>query len=103
VNEITLAAFVELLVRQSAAGLFAVFIYALVSGQIMVGRQHDTELKQLAERYEALLVEKQRQIDALQTRCDRWERIALKAVNVADAAVGTGEARREASWASEGG
>jgi hypothetical protein len=29
VNDITLAAFVELLLRQSAAGLFVVFIYAL--------------------------------------------------------------------------
>lgn len=96
-NEITLAAFVELLLRQSAAGLFVVFIYALVSGQIVIGRQHDTEVKRLQEQYEALLAEKQRQIDALQVRCDRWERIALKAVNVADAAVGTGEARREAS------
>jgi hypothetical protein len=88
---------VELLLRQSAAGLFVVFIYALVRGEIVVGRQHETEVKQLQERYEALLAEKQRQIDALQVRCDRWERIALKAVNVADAAVGTGEARREAS------
>lgn len=96
-NEITLAAFVELMLRQSAAGLFVAFVYALLKGWIVIGDQHATEVKQLQERYEALLTEKQRQIDALQVRCDRWERIALKAVNVADAAVGTGEARREAS------
>lgn len=96
-NEITLAAFVELMLRQSAAGLFVAFVYALLRGWIVVGDQHDDEMKALQERYEALLQEKQRQIDALQVRCDRWERIALKAVNVADAAVGTGETRREAS------
>lgn len=96
-NEITLAAFVEVMLRQSAAGLFVAFVYALLKGWIVIGDQHQTEVEQMQERYEALLAEKQRQIDALQVRCDRWERIALKSVNITEAVVETAEARREAS------
>ena len=96
-NDITLAAFIEIVLRQSASGLFVAFVYALLRGWIVIGDTHETEVKQLQERYEALLAEKQRQIDALQVRCDRWERIALKSVNITEAVVGTAEARREAS------
>ena len=38
-NDITLAAFVELALGQSAAGLFVVFIYALLKGWLVVGDQ----------------------------------------------------------------
>lgn len=96
-SEITLAAFVEIALRQSAAGLFVAFIYALLRGWIVIGDQHDDEIKGLQERYEALLAEKQRQIDAVTVSRDRWERIALKALNVADQTVTMVEARREAS------
>lgn len=96
-NEITLAAFVDLLVRQgSVAGLFAAFIFALLKGWIVIGDQHDTEVKQIQERYEALLAEKSRQVDTLTASRDRWERIALKALNVADQTVTLAEARKEA-------
>lgn len=83
-NDITLAAFVELALGQSAAGLFVVFIYALLKGWLVVGDQHREEAKQQAEHYEALLAEKDRQIAALTASRDRWEAIALKALNVAE-------------------
>jgi len=83
-NDITLAAFVELALGQSAAGLFVVFIYALLKGWLVVGDQHREEAKQQAEHYEALLAEKERQVTALTASRDRWERIALQALNVAE-------------------
>ncbi len=97
-NDVTLAAFVDVLLRQgSVAGLFAAFVYALLRGWIVVGDQHDDEMKQIEARYEALLQEKQRQVDALTASRDRWERIALKALNVADQTVTLAETRKEAS------
>lgn len=95
-NDMTLGVFVELLLRQSAAGLFVAFIFALLKGWIVIGDQHDDEIKQIEARYEALLAEKDRQITALTASRDRWERIALKALNVADQTVTLAEARKEA-------
>lgn len=95
-NDITLAAFMELLLRQSAAGLFVAFIFALLKGWIVIGEQHDDEIKLMEARYEALVAEKNRQIADLTTSRDRWERIALKALNVADQTVTLVEARKEA-------
>lgn len=94
--DITLAAFVELALKQGAAGLFAVFIFALLRGWVVVGDQHREEARQQAERYEALLAEKDRQIATLTASRDRWERIALQSLKVADAATGIAEQRREA-------
>ena len=48
-NEITLAAFVEVMLRQSAAGLFVAFVYALLKGWIVIGDQHQTEVEQMQE------------------------------------------------------
>ncbi len=83
-SDITLVAFVELALRQSPVGLFAVFIFALLKGWLVVGDQHNGEMRQQAERYEALLGEKERQVTALTASRDRWEAIALKALNVAE-------------------
>lgn len=95
-NDMTLGVFVELLLRQSAAGLFVAFIFALLKGWIVIGDQHDDEIKQIEARYEALLAEKDRQITALTASRDRWERIALKALNVADQSMTMVETRKEA-------
>lgn len=95
-NEITLAAFVDLLLRQSPTGLFLVFIYALLRGWLVVGDQHANEVKQVEAHYNALVAEKDRQIASLSASRDRWERIALKALNVADQTVTLVEARKEA-------
>ena len=83
-SDITLVAFVELALRQSPVGLFAVFIFALLKGWLVVGDQHNGEMRQQAERYEALLAEKERQVTVLTASRDRWEAIALKALNVAE-------------------
>lgn len=95
-NEITLAAFVELLSRQSPTGLFLVFIFALLKGWLVVGDQHANEVKQIEAHYAAMVAEKDRQIATLSAGRDRWERIALKALNVADQSMTMVETRKEA-------
>ena len=95
-SDITLVAFVELVLRQSPVGLFAVFIFALLKGWLVVGDQHNGEMRQQAERYEALLGEKERQLTALTVSRDRWERIALKALNVSEQTASLAESRKEA-------
>lgn len=95
-SDITLVAFVELALRQSPVGLFAVFIFALLKGWLVVGDQHNGEMRQQAERYEALLGEKDRQIAVLTAGRERWERIALRALNVSEQTVSLAESRKEA-------
>lgn len=92
---ITLAAFVDLLMRQSASGLFAVFIYALLKGWIIVGRTYMTILAERDEHYEEMLKNKDEQIRLLTLARDRWERIALSALKVSEQTVALAEHTRK--------
>lgn len=91
----TLAAFVELLMRQSASGLFVVFVYALLKGWVVVGKDHNTALSERDERYEEMIRIKDEQIRILSMSRDRWERIALKALNVSERTVELAEQARK--------
>lgn len=95
---ITLAAFVDLLMRQSASGLFVVFVYALLKGWIVVGKTHHETVNERDERYEEMLRLKDEQIKLLTLARDRWERIALRALNISEKTVEMAEhGRREGS------
>lgn len=92
---ITLAAFIDILTRQSAAGLFVVFIWALLKGFIVVGEDHNKALAERDERHEEMTAFKDEQIRLLTLSRDRWERIALKALNVSERTVEMAEHGRK--------
>jgi len=89
VGDATLGGFVDLVVRQGAAGLFAVFVWALLKGWFVTGEQYRQAMADAEERYEKMAAEKDRQVVAAVASRDRWERIALQALNVAEATAAT--------------